>query len=581
MVIDLPDPIDFSLGVLAARGALVERDPLAGMALLPPELAHSLGVVEELRLSPRPNEEGARFCGLGAPLLEQIIALAQVRAPVVRVRLEGDPPRRAQAEYAAAKLTVRNGLCELLDIGPAHAIYVLAIARYVAEADDRYEGMIPIGVEAMRGAAPAASVLARLDPARLHASDRASPPLAPSLAQAIARSLNVRAPLLLEPALAPIQESVARRQARDYARIAEYYATLIGEARSPRRATAREAIAAKVAQLIAERDQKLRDLAARYAIRVSIAPIGFVIAEARVAEARLRLRRRKGECGSRSRSRLAPMSRMRHRAPAVRVRPCAPRCAMISSISCANDVLPAFRADRGARRAAPRVADLVGVPSRLCGLFFYVPAVTICARLELYGSSVALGDVGEALIRIRLDRLASQGHEPQQPLGSRTHRLLLVLPARHRLGPNVEHPGEVLARPAEMLTQEADLCPGQARLLLGDALRKETVELRQPRHDSLLLAALRATAELQPEQHHVGQPRLDVDVVAVRDLHLGLAALGALHFLILQAVTTRSSLSERNATTKYMRDVRTRYRHDPPSDSAGSTTPPRSTFSAS
>ncbi|MSP63777.1 MAG: hypothetical protein EXR72_26215 [Myxococcales bacterium] len=93
--------------------------------------------------------------------------------------------------------------------------------------------------------------------------------------------------------MAEIRDSVARRLTRDHARIVEYFAALIAEARTPRRTTAPEAIVAKLGQLVAERDAKVSDLATRYAVRVSLAPAAVVCATARTVNLTFRLRRRK------------------------------------------------------------------------------------------------------------------------------------------------------------------------------------------------------------------------------------------------------------------------------------------------
>jgi hypothetical protein len=88
---------------------------------------------------------------------------------------------------------------------------------------------------------------------------------------------------------------VARRRDRERSRIDEYFTSLIAEARRPRRQVARSAIEARVAALRAEHQAKLRDLTARYTVRVRVEPVALAAIAVRVAEVRIRLRRRKGE----------------------------------------------------------------------------------------------------------------------------------------------------------------------------------------------------------------------------------------------------------------------------------------------
>jgi hypothetical protein len=285
------DPLGFTIEALAARGALVEQAPGATLAILPAALAESLALDEEVRLTLDPDGRGAVSCGLGAPLLERLIGEARARVPVAWTRLDVEPPSASRARAAAEHFVVRNGLAEVTTVGFAETSYVLAAFAWVVEADDRYEGMLTVAMEAS-GGVPDAAFMALLDPltspSRLQRSDAA--PVPAGAAQRLAR----RASRAVPDAIDPIRGSVARRQAREHGRIAEYFASMVAESRAPRRAIDPKTIAARVAQLVGERDSKLRDLAERYALRVRLEPAAFVWARARVAEIALRVKRRKG-----------------------------------------------------------------------------------------------------------------------------------------------------------------------------------------------------------------------------------------------------------------------------------------------
>jgi hypothetical protein len=110
-----------------------------------------------------------------------------------------------------------------------------------------------------------------------------------------ARALATRSALAIGPRLDEVGAAVARRRDRERSRIDEYFGSLIDEAKRPRRQIAQGAIAARVAALHAEHTAKLRDLTARYALRVRIEPVAVAAIAMRVAEIRIRLRRRKGE----------------------------------------------------------------------------------------------------------------------------------------------------------------------------------------------------------------------------------------------------------------------------------------------
>ncbi len=287
------DPVGFVMESLAARGALVEAAPGGAMALVPPETARALGLAEETRLALDADGAGAVGCGLGSPLLERLVAEARAEVPVASLRIDLEAPRAAQVSAAAERFVVRNGVCEFVGVTGGEATYVLAIVSYAAEADDRWEGTFNLVVESTTGGEPDAEFASLLDPARSLA--RRSPVETAPVPAPVASRIARRAELAAAPAIASMLDGVARRQARDRDRIVEYFDALIGEARAPRRRTDGAAIAAKVAQLIAERDAKVRDLAARYAVRVTLAPAALVRATARVANLRFRVRRRKGE----------------------------------------------------------------------------------------------------------------------------------------------------------------------------------------------------------------------------------------------------------------------------------------------
>jgi len=288
------DPLGFVADELAAQGALIDRGERATTALLPPPLAERLALPELVELTAA-QREGAISCGLGSPLLERMIGQVRARIPVASVAWEAEPPRIVSAERLAGRIVVRNGVADLLGAEHAPATYLVGVLAWTAEADDRYEGMTTAIVHAGSGGEPdraSAGAMGRLlgggDPRVVdHGSART--------AEAAAALLGVRASLAIRPRLDEIVAAVARRRDRDRARIEDYFTSLIAEARRPRRQVAPAAIEARVAALTAEQLAKLRDLTARYALRVRLEPVALAAVSTRAARLRLRLRRRKGE----------------------------------------------------------------------------------------------------------------------------------------------------------------------------------------------------------------------------------------------------------------------------------------------
>jgi hypothetical protein len=288
------DPLGFVVDELAARGALVERSDGSALAVLPPLLARSLDVPDTLALADAAGDH-AIGCGLGSPLLDRLVAAARATVPVASITSLAEAPRTVAAERLADRVVVRNGVADVLGAAPASATYLAGIFTWTAEADDRYQGMTIIAANAATGAEPdpacrawIESLIAGTDPG---VADERNARGATGGAAFVAR----RAALAIGPRLDEVGVAVARRRDRERARIDEYFASLIAEARRPRRQVPQGAVEARVVALRAEHTAKLRDLAARYTLRVRLDPIALVAIATRVAEVRIRLRRRKGE----------------------------------------------------------------------------------------------------------------------------------------------------------------------------------------------------------------------------------------------------------------------------------------------
>lgn len=287
----LPDPLGFVVEALEAEGALVERDAddARATALLPPESARRLSAPEESMLAVHAGD-GEVPSGLGSPLLEKLVAEARGRCPIVSLRLELEPPRPAHVRALAERFVLRNGVAEVGQVTMSPARYVVAYVAYAVEADDRREGLVRL-VTSPDGGEPDEIVQARLDLAWLDAA--ASPGSSAGEEGDAARWIASRAGRAVRAATAPLFDEVARRQARDHARIASYFAALVAEARAPRRKMEPAAVEAKIAHLIAERDKKLRDLGERFAVRVRASLAAAAWVELPAAQVTMKLRRRK------------------------------------------------------------------------------------------------------------------------------------------------------------------------------------------------------------------------------------------------------------------------------------------------
>lgn len=287
-----PDPLGFALDALVLEGALVDRAGDRATVLLPPPVAGRLSLPEEVYLDVYPERPGDTPAGLGSPLLEKLVGEARAVVPVAPARLDVEPPRPSHVRALAERFVIRNGVAEVLQVTSGAGHYLVASVEHVVEADDRREGRLAV-IAATDGAEPDAELLAAMGPAADGA--RLVPcPDGLSVGRA-ARWIALRADRAVRSAVVPVLAEIERRRQRDHSRIADYFAQLGAEARSPRRRADPAAIEAKLAHLTAERDKKMADLAPRYAARVTARIAALIALEVPAGIVEIRLRRRKAE----------------------------------------------------------------------------------------------------------------------------------------------------------------------------------------------------------------------------------------------------------------------------------------------
>ncbi len=280
------DPQAFVADALALRGALVED----GFVVVPDDVASDLRLPTEFRL----GGDGGITCGLGMPLLDGLVAASRARTPVCVVSLDLPAPRAAHATSLAGRFVVRNGLAEVVSTLPGEATYAAAHVAFVAEADDRHEGVVHVVANARDGAVPDAAFRGLLD-VIAPTSALAASFHQPGDADAAILQVTRLARRAVVSRVDEIAASVARRHRRDHARIVAYFASMMAETRAPKRRQDAAVIAAKVDHLLRERDAKLRELDSRYALRTSLTPAALLIVRVPAVTVTIRIRRRKAE----------------------------------------------------------------------------------------------------------------------------------------------------------------------------------------------------------------------------------------------------------------------------------------------
>ena len=303
----LPDALGFVVEALEAEGALCEVDEAAegAVAILPAGAARRLEVPEEARLALRAGHDGgprtprrARWTGHpGGGVRAGVAADGEARGRGAGAVSGGGAAARGGSAAAGARARAggavraaeRPGRGGAGDDG-APRCYAVAYVAYAIEADDRREGLVRV-VTGADGGEPDEGVQGRLDLAWPESALRV---VADGGAVGEApRWIAARGARAVRAAAVPLVAEVARRHRRDHERIAAYFAALIAEARAPRRRTEKEAVEAKVAHLLAERDKKLVDLRERFAVKARASLAAVAWAEVPAAQVSLKLRRRK------------------------------------------------------------------------------------------------------------------------------------------------------------------------------------------------------------------------------------------------------------------------------------------------
>ncbi|MBI5363136.1 MAG: hypothetical protein HZA53_08150 [Planctomycetes bacterium] len=261
----------FLAGFLRREGALAEvLEDGALECVLPRELCAATGLPEAPRLrllSPAGAQETPLALESSAlrACLERALARGQRASAVLEAPSGGKPG--ALSESLIARFTALNGSLRPRGLRSVRlAIQVLEF-RYQAVGEERQEGSLFVAHEPTLGllSLPLADeLLQRLLSAEPGAAPLESPALALSAA-AVERHVERH----LRARLAPLCQRLSVRMLRDAERLCEYYDTLLSEATRRRRvAQGLEASAEKAAAIQRQREEKLRELAFRYAVEV-------------------------------------------------------------------------------------------------------------------------------------------------------------------------------------------------------------------------------------------------------------------------------------------------------------------------
>jgi hypothetical protein len=304
--------LDFAAKLLKCQAAELER-PLSASrptleAILPQPLAARLGLSEFVTLVEGAAATEAVRLAYGTELLERMIALATEEVPLSQATIpEPLKPATNAVEAALARFSGLNCVLRPSAEAPCEgwASYLLVDFRYLADADERQEGLIRIGLNEQSRALidylPELVPHATLLPGQSEGA--VADALSSSQAEMLLKQASRAARQATLRALEPMQRAVKRRHLRDRGRLRSYFAALQQEMekqleRLERRKGSGEEQGSrkkKIEELPLELERKLCDLAARYVLRVEVKPIAALRLTMRARRVVLSVKRRQAQ----------------------------------------------------------------------------------------------------------------------------------------------------------------------------------------------------------------------------------------------------------------------------------------------
>ena len=269
----VPELLSFAAQVFEKHGGIAERDDNHVMALLPPGLAHSLDLPEEVRLG-----EEAMPLLYGSPVLDRLIQVATEEIPLVFGRIEVPYLKKAGFDQLIGQdIVFTNGQVRVTGRAEARASYMVLTCRYVALSDERKEGLVEVGTHESTGAI--IEDLETLWPEfrpEFYTPGKVPPHFSIHLEKAIPNAMR-KARVLAEEKLTDFIKSMRRRLRRDVKNTREYYDALRKEMEASLShhnlsEAQRDERIAKIEDLPREMAQKIEDLQQKYKIQVRLRP---------------------------------------------------------------------------------------------------------------------------------------------------------------------------------------------------------------------------------------------------------------------------------------------------------------------
>jgi hypothetical protein len=283
--------LQFLYRFLESHGAAIEKTDTGYHAMLPEALSSALNVSEYIQVQAAPGQDrmeshsdqtGGYAVHYGAPLLDQAIALACGKAPLLTYRLHVDYLKRQGFDkLIEEQFSFPNAVGRVESHAVVSTEYLMVTCWYSARSDEQKEGLVTLSFNLETGAAvPGLEGL-------LHLMNREVDHEAVAAANNEARIQTVlprMAPAftqIIHSDTAAFQESMNRRFRRDVESLNAYYGSLRQEMEN---SLQRPGLSS---QLIAEREEKIRlipdelaqkqdDLYKKYSVNIKVHPCAMI-----------------------------------------------------------------------------------------------------------------------------------------------------------------------------------------------------------------------------------------------------------------------------------------------------------------
>lgn len=290
-----PELLSFSCRIFEKYGGLVDHHDDHLLTILPPALAESLGIPDEVQLG------GPEYPLLyGSPLLDRLIQLATREVPIVYGQIEIPYLKKEGFEQLIRQdLIFADGQIQITSRAETRMNYMVLINHYVALSDERKEGMVRLTIHEGTGAL-IPDFEDRLTEFLITFFDPGKTPLhfPLPLEKIVSRALKKAQEFTIAD-LADFLKSMKRRLQRDIKNTREYFQALEKEMKASLKAGRTEGPEKerreKIQALPQELSRKTEDLLQKYQIQVTITGCGAKRFLVPVVQLLLQIRFRKFE----------------------------------------------------------------------------------------------------------------------------------------------------------------------------------------------------------------------------------------------------------------------------------------------